>query len=84
MNLTYAINPKKLKNFIITIKGIKYKVTDDVPRKGNKVLDLRDGRWAWVFMKHRGSNHIAIGPIKSFAEVGVPIKHVRCLKRIKK
>ena len=72
------------KNCIIRIKGIPYKQTNDKPRKGNKVLDLRDGRWATIFMKHREVDRVSIGEYSYCVEIAVEMKYLIVLKRITK
>ncbi len=68
---------------VIRIGKFRYKMSDKVPRKGNIVLDLRDGSWAYCLMKHRNHDNIAIGSNPHFAEVGVPLASVKRLERIK-
>lgn len=70
---------------IININNRKYQQVTTVPKKGDRILDLRDGCHGRCLMKHRKSNHIVVGPdIPSYmSEVGVPVERVRKLVLIR-
>ena len=68
---------------VFRIEGRVYKAVDDVPRKGNRVIDLRDGQHTRIQMKHKKVPRVAIGN-NHCTEVGVPITKVKVLRLIKK
>lgn len=71
------------KNVTVKIKNILYKSTELTPKKGDYVLDCRDGSWARVLMVHRNQKRAVIGE-GNFSEVGVPFEHLVVLRRKRK
>jgi len=68
---------------IVIIKGDKYRISSDVPTKGDYVLDKRDFCYGKIDMIHNNGTHCAVGDM-GIVEVGIPLSELWKLELVEK